>query len=151
MSRLERSLPTLFGQECPQVLTHGDLSVTNILVDEKSYGITGIVDWSLAAILPFGMELDCLFLTTGYMSRDGWHDYACRRRLHEAFWAELWSVSGVGDDTPRDHIRDMAERAARIGAILRYAFQRSADGSPSKALASDGASTWRYLQAWLAA
>lgn len=47
-------------------------------------------------------------------------------------------------------VRDMAERAAKIGAILRYAFQRTADGSPSETLVSDGALTWRYLQAWLA-
>ncbi|OJD10568.1 hypothetical protein AJ78_08462 [Emergomyces pasteurianus Ep9510] len=148
---LERSLPTFFGQEYPQVLTHGDLSRTNILVDEDTYEITGIVDWSLAAILPFGMDLDCLFLTTGYMDRDGWHHYACRSRLHEAFWAEFWSASGVMDNAWRDQVRDMAERAAMIGAILRYAFQRNADGSPSEALVSERASTWRYLQAWLAA
>lgn len=150
VSELDHSLPTLFAWEYPQVLTHGDFSRTNILVDEDTYEITGIIDWSLAAILPFGMELDCLFLTTGYMDRGGWHDYACRSRLHEVFWDEFWSASGVGDDRRRDEVRDMAERAAKIGAILRYAFQRNADGSPSETLASDGALTWRYLQAWLA-
>lgn len=131
------------------MLTHGDLSRTNILVDEDTYNITGIVDWSLAAILPFGMDLDCLFLTAGYMSRDGWHDYSCRLQLHEAFWAEFWLASGVRDDARQDQVRDIAERAAKIGAILRYAFQRNTDGSPSEALVSGGALTWRYLQAWL--
>ncbi|KAJ2896327.1 uncharacterized protein MKZ38_005626 [Zalerion maritima] len=150
-SKLKRSLPTLFGQEYRQALTHGDLSRTNILVNEDTYEITGIVDWSLAAILPFGMELDCLFLTTGYMNRDGWHDYACRSRLHEAFWDEFWSASEVRNNVQREKIRDMAKQAAMIGAILRYAFQRNADGSPSEALVSDGALTWRYLRAWLAA
>lgn len=148
LTELEHSLPILFTWEYPQVLTHGDLSLTNILVDEDSYAITGIIDWSLTTIFPFGMELDCLFLTTGYMSRSGWHDYASRRRLHEAFWDEFWSASGVEGDEQRDKVRDMAERAAKIGAILRYAFERNADGSPSEALASSGALTWRYLQAW---
>lgn len=148
---LERSLPALFGPEYPQVLTHGDLSRTNILVDEDTYEITGIVDWSLAAILPFGMDLDCLFLTTGYMDLEGWHDYACRSRLHEAFWSEFWSASGVEDNVRRHQIREMAERAARMGAVLRYAFQRNADGSPSEALASEEDLALRYLRAWLAA
>jgi hypothetical protein len=97
------------------------------------------------------MELDSLFLTTGYMNRGGWHDYACRSLLHEAFWDEFWSASEVRDNVRRDQVRDMAEQAAMIGAILRYAFQRNADGSPSEALVSDGALTWRYLRAWLAA
>jgi hypothetical protein len=149
MSDLEDSLPALFALDYPQVLTHGDLSRTNILVDGDTYEITGIVDWSLTTILPFGMELDTMFLTTGYMNRDGWHDYACCWRLREAFWSEFSSAVGVENDTQRDKIRDIAERAARIGAILRYAFQRNPDGSPSKNLASDGASTWKYLQAWI--
>lgn len=128
---------------------HGDLPRTNILVDEDTYKTTGIVDWSLAAILPFGMDLDCLFLITGYMNLDGWHDYSCHLQLHEAFWTEFWLASGVRDDARRDQVRDMAERSAKIGAILRYAFQRNADGSPSEALVPDGALTWGYLRAWL--
>lgn len=147
---LERSLLTLFGRNYPQVLTHGDLSRTNVLVDEDTHEGTGIVDWSLASILPFGMDLDCLFLTTVYMDRDGWYNYACRSRLHEAFWTEFWSVSEVRNNMRQYQVRDMAEREAKIRAILRYAFQRNADGSPSETLMSDGASTWRHLQAWLA-
>lgn len=148
ISELEDSLPTLFGQDYPHVLTHGDLSRTNILMDEDTYEITGIVDWSLAAHLPFGMELDCLFLTTGYMDLGGWHDYACRSRMHETFWVEFWSAAGV-DESARVGAREMAERAAKIGAILRYAFQRNEDGSASEELASDGALTWKYIEAWL--
>ncbi|KAJ5614031.1 hypothetical protein N7528_007685 [Penicillium herquei] len=64
---LERSLPVLFQQTYPQVLTHNDLSQTNILVNEKTYEITGLIDWSLAKVLPFGMELETLILATGYM------------------------------------------------------------------------------------
>jgi len=37
----------------PFVLTHGDLGLQHILVDEtRGYKITGIIDWDLAAILP---------------------------------------------------------------------------------------------------
>jgi aminoglycoside phosphotransferase (APT) family kinase protein len=45
LSKLMENLPSLFGQDYPQVLTHGDFSVTNILVDENEFEITGIVDW----------------------------------------------------------------------------------------------------------
>lgn len=150
VSELEHSLPILFRQGYPQVLTHGDLSTTNILVHEDTYEITGIVDWSLAALLPFGMELDCLFLKTGYMDRNGWHDYACCSQLREAFWLEFWSASGI-EDSARRNVRSMAEQAAPIGATLRYAFRRNANGSPSEALASEEALAWSYLRAWLAA
>ncbi|KAF4471610.1 kinase-like domain [Fusarium albosuccineum] len=71
LSKVTQNLPLLFGQDCPQVLMHGDLSITNILVDEDEYEITGIIDWSRPTIMPFGMDLDILFLTTGSMTLDG--------------------------------------------------------------------------------
>jgi aminoglycoside phosphotransferase len=73
----------LFSQGHPQVLTHGDLSRTNILVDKDTYEITGIVDWSFAAALPHGAGLPSL--GDGYRGLSGWHDYACRSQLHMHF------------------------------------------------------------------
>ncbi|OAA59574.1 Protein kinase-like domain protein [Niveomyces insectorum RCEF 264] len=147
---LQQSLPLLFAPEYPQVLTHGDLSKTNILIDANTYEITGIVDWSLASVLPFGMELDSLYLMTGYMDRGGWHDYACRSWLHDVFWDTFWHLSGIKEGDRQREVRDMAERAARIGAVLRYAFRRNADGSPSEVPAPHDARAWSYLHAWLA-
>lgn len=149
ISELESILPSLFASEYPQVLTHGDFSKTNILLDPDTYEITGIVDWSLATVHPFGLELDCLFLMTGCMDLRGWHDYACRPRLWEAFWAEFWTVSGIeDDDVSRDNIRYMAEAAAKVGAILRYAFNRNDDGGPSDVLSSSD-TMLAMLRAWL--
>ena len=42
----------------PVVLNHGDLIPSNILVDEETWNITGLVDWAEAEFLPFGM---CLY------------------------------------------------------------------------------------------
>lgn len=42
----------------PVVLNHGDLIPSNILVNEDTWEITGIVDWAEAEVLPFGM---CLY------------------------------------------------------------------------------------------
>ncbi|KAI0543856.1 hypothetical protein F4679DRAFT_567122 [Xylaria curta] len=132
LSKLIENLPLLFSQDYPQVLTHGDFSVTNILIDETTFEITGIVDWSLAMMMPFGMDLDILFLTTGFATKDGWHDYACKLLLHHVFWDEFWAASGIEEGERRGRIQGLAETAGQIGAVLRLAFRRNADGSPSE-------------------
>ncbi|KAH6957950.1 hypothetical protein BKA56DRAFT_601658 [Ilyonectria sp. MPI-CAGE-AT-0026] len=147
LSKLIESLPSLFSQDYPQVLAHGDFSVTNILLDESEFGITAIVDWSLAAVMPFGMDLDILFLTTGFMTRDDWHDYACKLLLQDTFWEEFWAVSGIKGEEHRSRMQGLAEAACKIGAILRIAFRRNADGSPSnEVLVSE--SSAKQLRAW---
>lgn len=147
LSSLIEDLPSLFSQEYPQVLTHGDFSVTNILLDKDQFEITGIVDWSRAAFMPFGMDLDILFLTTGLMTKDGWHDYTCKQQLQRIFWEEFWAVSGIDGDEVRSRTRSLAEAAGQIGAILRLAFRRAADGSPSEEiLESEG--RMKQLTAW---
>ncbi|KAI0135525.1 hypothetical protein F4814DRAFT_444343 [Daldinia grandis] len=118
ISKLIEDLPRLFNQYYPQVLTHEDFKLE----------ITGIVDQSLTAVMPFGMDLDILFSSIGYMARNGWHDYACKLLLQDVFWA----MSGLEGDEHRDKTRGLAETASKIGAILRLAFQRNADGSPSE-------------------
>ncbi|GKZ25759.1 hypothetical protein AbraIFM66951_002414 [Aspergillus brasiliensis] len=131
---LERSLPTLFNEAYPQVLTHNDLSQTNILLSEETFEITGIVDWSLARVRPFGMELDTLLLATGYMDLSGWHSYTCRPQMISAFWDEFWAHCHVPNNVCQQEIRTLAMQATKIGAVLRYAFQRNADCSPSEEL-----------------
>ncbi|RDW90566.1 phosphotransferase family protein [Aspergillus mulundensis] len=131
---LERSLPILFGQTYPQVLTHNDLSQTNILLNEESFEITGVVDWSLAGVQPFGMDLDSLLLATGYMDLNGWHNYPCRLQMLNAFWDEFWIHCQIHDDIRQREIRASAMQAAKVGAVLHYAFQRNANGSPSEEL-----------------
>lgn len=149
LSRLSQLVPRLFSDAHPQVLHHGDLSKTNILLDEDNFSITGIVDWSLAAVQPFGVELDSLYLMTGCMDLAGWHDYSCRPRLLDAFWAEFWTVAGIedGDETRRE-MRETAELGAKIGAILRYGFQRNNDGSASTT-PSTSETMHIMLKAWL--
>ncbi|KAJ5738749.1 hypothetical protein N7493_001904 [Penicillium malachiteum] len=131
---LERILPVLFQQTYPQVLTHNDLSQTNILVNEKTFEITGLVDWSLAKVLPFGMELETLILATGYMGNKEWHTYTCRQRLIDAFWAEFWTQCQIVDPIRQQEVRSIAMQGAKIASILHYAFKRNLDGTPSEAL-----------------
>ncbi|PLB55749.1 hypothetical protein P170DRAFT_453026 [Aspergillus steynii IBT 23096] len=112
------SLPALFKQTYPQVLTHNDFSQRNILVNEDTFEITGIVDWSLARVLPFGMELDTLLLST------------------DAFWDEFWARCRIYDDVRQQEFCANAMQASKIGAVLHYAFQRNADGSPFETIAT---------------
>lgn len=138
ISELEDNLPTLFSHDYPQVLTHNDLSWTNILVHEATLEITGIVDWSLAEVLPFGLELYILPLMTGSMDLHGWHNYTCREKLHSAFWEEFLPNCGIndGDSVRRKEAREMARLAARLGAVLHCAFQRNPNGCPSEDVAT---------------
>ncbi|GKZ33172.1 hypothetical protein AbraIFM66950_002961 [Aspergillus brasiliensis] len=131
---LERSLPTLFNEAYPQVLTLNDLSQTNILISKETFEITGIVDWSLARVWPFGMELDTLLLATGYIELSGWYSYKCRSQMIGAFWDEFLAHCHVLDNVCHQKIRTLAMQATKIGAVLRYAFQRNTDCSPSEEL-----------------
>lgn len=80
------------------------------------------------------------------MTRDVWHDYACKSLLLDTFWKEFWTVSGI-DEECRGRIQSRAEAAGQIGVILRLAFQRNADGSPSEeVLVSE--SRIKQLRAW---
>lgn len=147
VQRIDRDLRKLFDQNYPQVLTHGDLSLTNILVDEDDLSITGIVDWSLASVLPLGMELDTLRLTPGSMDLDGWADFECRGRLEAAFWEELFSSIQEDDVVKQRKIRNLAETACKLGAILRYAFKRDEAGRPTFEVLPQAAP---YLPTWFA-
>lgn len=127
IDELIQVLPTLFSAEYSSVLTNGNMSLTNIRVDEATYEITNIVDWSLAKVLPFGMDLDVLFLVTGYMGLSNWRDYECKQFMLDCFWDGFW-VS-VEPHVDRGRVGMLAEKAAMIGALLRYGFTRREDGA----------------------
>ncbi|KAF0635838.1 hypothetical protein FPSE5266_11223 [Fusarium pseudograminearum] len=148
LSKLIEALPSIFAKDYPQVLTHNDFSVTNILVNEDTLKVTGIVDWSLASVMPFGLDLDILFLATGFRTLHGWHDYGCKQQLQDVFWDEFWFSSGIEGEDLRHKTQNLAEVAGQIGAILRLAFRRNDDGSPSEEVLVSGHRI-RQLKVWL--
>lgn len=133
LQSLEAQLPRIFGGGNRTVLAHRDLSETNILVDEDTGHITGIVDWSLAKPMPFGLELDALLLLSGYRDMSGWHAYSCRPKLGTAFWGTFWTLTDIPEEQ-RMGLLEMFNAAAQIGALLRHAFKRGANGAPSMEL-----------------
>ncbi|KAH8692293.1 hypothetical protein BGW36DRAFT_400336 [Talaromyces proteolyticus] len=116
------SIPLLREEPYPQILTHNDLSETNILVDVETFEITGVIDWSLAKELSFGLELDSLLLTIGCMELSGWHNYTCCMLLLDAFGDEFW--------TQPQEVRI----AAMPACSATPCFPTHAGGSPSEDL-----------------
>jgi hypothetical protein len=56
----------------PWVLTHDDLSSMNLLLDTATGSLQGVVDWTDAAIWPFGIALWGLERLLGYGGPNGW-------------------------------------------------------------------------------
>lgn len=119
----------------PIVLNHGDLIPSNILVDEDTWDITGLVDWAEAEYLPFGTCLYGLEHLLGYMSQTGGSSnsndssastckitqnfvyYENSSQLRELFWRRLFSLV-PGLRCREDDVRMMR----RLGILLWYGF-----------------------------
>ncbi|KAK8076295.1 hypothetical protein PG994_003567 [Apiospora phragmitis] len=132
----------------PQVLSHMDLSETNVLVDEESFDISGVIDWSQASVQPFGFELWALRRMLGVMSGPGWHDYSSRGVSESAFWDEFWHATGINDDKQRNYIQRQSLLASKLGVVMDFAFSRTLDGRPLDVVMDKPA---RYLREWLGA
>lgn len=106
--------------QVPWVLTHSDLSNTNILVDSDSGHLTGVVDWADASIEPFGIALWGLESILGCSGPQGWayhgNDVSHSRRLFRmVFLAEIRGA--LSDETRR-----AIEELRTLGLLLRYGF-----------------------------
>lgn len=144
--RGRQGLACLYSEAWPQVVTHGDLSPTNIMVDPETLSITGLVDWSLAKIAPFGLELSALRLLSGALDSDGWTDRPFRPQTETAFWEEFWRCTGIEETGERERVRQTAELSCKLGVILRYAFRQTLDGFVLDQLAPGPG---QYLRSWL--
>ena len=86
-------------EQWPIVLTHGDLIPSNILVDEETWQITGLVDWAEAEFLPFGICLYGLDHLLGFLESCSsepcgptfvYYDNALQ--LRELFWTHIFKL-----------------------------------------------------------
>lgn len=117
----------------PIVLNHGDLIPSNILVDEDTWEITGLVDWAEAEYLPFGTCLYGLEHMLGYISSlaqpsallldnssssnrvPSFFHYDCASALRDIFWARLRRVLPWLDDRMED-----VQVVRNMGVLLWY-------------------------------
>ncbi|KAE8319900.1 hypothetical protein BDV41DRAFT_570817 [Aspergillus transmontanensis] len=143
IKKILEELPLIFVPTYPLVLTHTDLCEMNIIVDPDRGGITGIVDWDEAKVLPFGMSLWGFQNMLGFMNSTGWHYHENSSRLRSLFWDIFYQNVGVVSSDERRAIQ-IAERA---GLLFRYGFTRE-DGV-SERPANEQDSSIKYLDALL--
>ncbi|KAG8411411.1 hypothetical protein J3458_015471 [Metarhizium acridum] len=84
----------------PMVLLHKDFSSCNIVVDEATCHLTGVIDWAEADIGPFGMNLYTLQSISGKLHlQDGWTRYDDYDSLQQIFWTNFIDrVGGLTDE-----------------------------------------------------
>jgi hypothetical protein len=103
----------------PMVLLHQDFGWSNIMVDEASCHLVGVIDWAEAEICPFGLNLSILESITGRLHlKNGWSRYEDYNILQDTLWNTFkQEVGGLTGDTV------CTIKSARImGLLLCYGF-----------------------------
>ncbi|KAL6818034.1 hypothetical protein J3E69DRAFT_374859 [Trichoderma sp. SZMC 28015] len=118
----------------PMVFLHKDFSTCNIMVDETSCHLVGVIDWAEAEICPFGLNLDSLQSFAGKLDyRQGWTRYQDYADLQDTFWNVF--AQEVGSLT-EDKIQ--AIKLARVlGLLLSHGFTRRLANEPPAAPIGD--------------
>lgn len=99
----------------PMVLLHRDFGTCNIMVDEASCHLTGVIDWAEAEICPFGQNLHPLQAFTGALHlKNGWRRYEYYEPLQDIFWGTFKNEVG---DLSAETIKII--KKARIMGLLR--------------------------------
>jgi hypothetical protein len=132
---LLESLPAILS--LPMVLLHKDFGSCNILVDEKSFHLMGVVDWAEAEIGPFGMNLHSLqTLSTDLHLKNGITKYEDHESLQDLFWSTFrQEVGGLPDETIE------TIKAARVlGQLLSRGFTSRLANMPEAVPIKDDAS-----------
>ncbi|KID94723.1 Aminoglycoside phosphotransferase, partial [Metarhizium majus ARSEF 297] len=133
----------------PVVLLHKDFGACNLLVDEASCRLKGVIDWAEAVVCPFGLNLHSLQAFTGTMHlRNGWSPFPDYYSLEKTFWRVFSaSIGGLSDDKIRT-----AKRARALGLLLSHGFtSRLANEADPVPLKDDehGRYNLMYLDAFL--
>lgn len=115
----------------------------NILVNPEVGGITRVVDWAEAKVLPFGISHWGFLNMLGVMDSSGWHYHENSSRLEPLFCYSFHRNAGrISSDNKR--AMEIAERA---GLVLRYGFTWE-DGIFERPV-NEKDSSIRYLDAFL--
>jgi hypothetical protein len=141
IDRVLKNLHKLTAPSYPFVLTHRDFSMLNLLLDEVSGAISGVVDWPEACILPFGFTLYGLEYCLGTMSDNGWTYHENASHVREHFWATFKQIV----QPTRDEVEAM--KLARLAGILfRYGDSSKYSGTMCGVGGSD--SCLQYIEAF---
>ncbi|KAK4149422.1 hypothetical protein C8A00DRAFT_46958 [Chaetomidium leptoderma] len=103
----------------PMVLLHRDVGSCNIMVDEATFHLVGVIDWAEAEVCPFGLNLHSLQTLTGKLHlRNGWTRYVDYDVLQEVFWETFEEeVGGLSAERRRT-----IKLARALGLLLSSGF-----------------------------
>ena len=112
----------------PMVLLHKDFGTCNIMVDETTCELVGVIDWAEATICPFGSNLHSLQTLTGELNlRRGWMRYDDYHDLHGFFWETFEDEVGGVEESFMEAIR----MARIVGLLLSKGFTSRLEAEPS--------------------
>jgi hypothetical protein len=112
------SLPAILS--LPMVLLHKDFGVCNIMVNETSCNLVGVIDWAEAEIAPFGLNLHShQRLISKVHLKHGWIRYDDYLILEEIFWSTFnEEAGGLSNETIR-----VIKLARIMGLLLSRGFR----------------------------
>ncbi|KAJ6115947.1 hypothetical protein N7523_006364 [Penicillium sp. IBT 18751x] len=114
LSHITRSIESMQAiKQLPMVLVHWDFGVANIMVNEQTCNLIGVVDWAEAEIAPFGINLSSLqWFISKIHFKNGWSRFDDYVALEDIFWTTFRNEVGLDDETIQ------AIQAARIAGLL---------------------------------
>ncbi|KAK4233747.1 hypothetical protein C8A03DRAFT_47772 [Achaetomium macrosporum] len=88
----------------PMVLLHRDFGSCNIIVDEATCHLVGVIDWADAEVCPFGLNLHSVQPLTGklHLRKNGWSRCEDYDALKHFFWERFREkIGGLSDNQLR--------------------------------------------------
>ncbi|QSZ34803.1 hypothetical protein DSL72_007661 [Monilinia vaccinii-corymbosi] len=99
----------------PRVLTHGDITPSNIIINPLTHHLIGLVDWAEAEPLPFGTCLYGLEEILGEITEMNFHYHPKATYLRNVFWAELTTQVS---ELKQDGLMRAVRLARDLGVLL---------------------------------
>lgn len=137
----------------PNVLNHGDIVPSNVMIDPATFHLVGLVDWAEAEYLPFGTCLYGLEHFLGIMtaSRNGQQEFKYYKRAYELrfhFWQHLQFLIPA---LRGKEFSDAILLAKKIGVLLWHGFAWD-DGAIDRVVnENDDPEEIVYLEAFVSA
>ncbi|KAF2969721.1 hypothetical protein GQX73_g3865 [Xylaria multiplex] len=118
----------------PMVLLHQDLGSCNIMVEEATCHLVGVIDWAEAEVNPFGFNLYSIQSLMGKLHlRNGWTLFGDYNTLQDIFWERLEREIGGLSASQRQAIK----LARILGLLLTRGFTSRLANEPEPTPISD--------------
>lgn len=123
-SRVQHTLKTCINAiddilSLPMVLLHRDFGPCNIIVDEATCHLVGVINWVEAEVCPFGLNLHSLWFLFGKLHlSNGWTRYGDYHTLQDIFWERF--KEGIGGLS--SHQLQTIKLARALGLLLSFGF-----------------------------